>query len=963
MAAQVHATGAWPDQLDVPTGCGKTATLDIATWLLAHQTLGDGRAHPRRVFFVVDRRVVVDSAYDRARFICSRLADATDGPLGQVADALRRRGDASIESSWPPLRAVRLRGATMREPDWARSAAEPLLVVSTVDQVGSRLMFRGYGLTRARRPVHAGLVGMDALLLLDEAHLSRPFLQTARALARANPADATLGVSPVRVVTLTATPGEPTGQETQAVSTAVWSDPALSARLTSRKPTRLVEVKLRGDDQRPLVAALVSALDNVRDGLTGSSTPFSAAIIVNRVDTARGVFDALRHRGEPGHVHLLIGPSRPLDRDAVTREVIAQVASARRVADGATAEPVVVVATQCLEAGADLDFDVLITQSASLDALRQRFGRLDRLGRHHADPRPRAALVHPLVTDPDPIYGESIGTTVTWLTTHATDGVVPFGLADMQQMLAPLSASDLGTMLAPAADAPLLLPGTVDLLTETSQPLDPDVDVSVFLHGPVGTPQVSIAWRESLDPRQFDVLPVSSLECLTLPIWRARRLLTPGTGQETAFVDLDGVDGPEPDVVGGPRTAPSPVSFLIIRNGEVVAPRTSRRVDGGPDLRSDDIVVLPTSAGGCDRFGVRPIDPRADREQVPVLDHSEIAGFVTTGWLSLRVSRARLSEWLGADHGSLWNEFLVAVQDDVDEALSSVLSALDTSPERSVTGTAAVRLLGQMLERSSVVVATVLDESGDGKRAVLLQVPPRREMRVPELVQQLHALVGVPLDGDVHLGDSVIRGAWVRRDGSVESHRTVTLDDHVERVRLLTARAARACAVAAPVAVTLDHAARLHDDGKRDRRFQAMLRGVSRLSRFDTTAPLAKSGRRGVRGEDVRAGLPEGWRHEAHSVSAAANDADVRMLPESEQDLVLGLIATHHGQGRSFYAGIETDDPQDAWQNHLSADQAARAVRLTAQFGPNGVAWLEALFRLADCAASASPEEGGHDLG
>src|SRR5690606_1533786 len=123
------------------------------------------RTAGRRVFFIVNRRVIVDEAYERAGKLCQKLADAETGSAtGKVAAALRSlHGDADA----PPLSRTQLRGGIYRDRSWAGSLLQPMIICSTVDQAGSRLLFRGYGVSEQARPIHAALVAQDSVLIVD----------------------------------------------------------------------------------------------------------------------------------------------------------------------------------------------------------------------------------------------------------------------------------------------------------------------------------------------------------------------------------------------------------------------------------------------------------------------------------------------------------------------------------------------------------------------------------------------------------------------------------------------------------------------------------------------------------------------------------------------------------------------------------------------------------------------------
>ena len=109
-----------------------------------------------------------------------------------------------------------------------------------------------------------------------------------------------------------------------------------------------------------------AAAELIKDGLN------RIAVICNTVRDARAAFESIEHADK----HLLIGRQRPLDRDRLLESLLPRLRSGAE-----KGPPILLVSTQCIEAGADFDFDGMVSQACPIDALRQRLGRLDRLGK------------------------------------------------------------------------------------------------------------------------------------------------------------------------------------------------------------------------------------------------------------------------------------------------------------------------------------------------------------------------------------------------------------------------------------------------------------------------------------------------------------------------------------------------------------------------------------------------------
>ena len=479
------AEAAWPDLLEIPTGLGKTAAVTLAWAWKRGLRPGGERADvdpgtPRRLVWCLPMRTLVEQTAENARAWLSRLGWlAAEGNNDGIAVHLLMGGEDDLKS-------------------WADRPEDEQILIGTQDMLLSRALMRGYGMSRYQWPVHYALLHNDALWVFDEVQLMGPALPTStqleafrRMLGITAPAhslwiSATLDASWLDSVDFR--PHCQAGLARQALGDADRAEESAQRRLHASKTLARAETVLNADTAGDRAKAYVNSLaEEIRSAhVPGEQT----LVIVNRVERAQSLYRALSRGADAPDCLLLHARFRPRERRTIEQRLREPVDAAGRI----------VVATQAVEAGVDIDSRVLFTELAPWSSLVQRFGRCNRAGRFDA------AAVRWIDIDETgkelalPYPAESL--------TAARETLS--GLASASPAVLPLVTE------RPPAGQVLRRRDLLELFNTDPDLSGFDVDVSPYIRD-TGTPQAQVFWRrfdsspgpDEPGPARDELCPVS----------------------------------------------------------------------------------------------------------------------------------------------------------------------------------------------------------------------------------------------------------------------------------------------------------------------------------------------------------------------------------------------------------------------------------------------------------------------
>ncbi|WP_314840548.1 type I-U CRISPR-associated helicase/endonuclease Cas3 [Rothia mucilaginosa] len=885
--------GVWPERINAPTGSGKSSVVDIHLFANALAAVGAAPRVPRRLCVTVGRRALVDNQVDRAYKILELMEKALADESGE-SDILRRVDEAlqsfqtrNDKQGNDPFEVGHIRGELSNRNLPVTDISACAIIAATPDMYGSRALFRGYGSTKAARPRETALLTMDTVMVLDEAHMNRQLLHTTQRIAQLQKREVNLGVPTLQVVETTATPStEDSGSTTLGVDIEALDKPndkELHKRVYSHKELMLHPID-KWDGKPGNSATVNAAVDAIMERLAhreageSSKKAYTVGCIVNHVRTAIAIKEALAKNKvieKEEEVQLLVGRMRPYDLKKLQEK------HSKLFTTEGDKSVKVVVATQTLEVGIDVDFADLVTELAPASSLAQRFGRVNRLG-HRTDSK--VVVIEPasgdlVKKDAPPYKAVDLSNAYGWL--EALNGAENPSVNPAAMVKNPPVQSSPERLLYQRPEWPDLL----EFSRTDENPYD-EPDLDLWLHDSLDaeTAMGGVIVRDNLPSNTS-----AAMEILKTSYFAPSDRETFPANLKILQEILDYQD----------EHGVKPRKFLY-RQGEIsLWQDADHGAESSQSLAPGDVLLLDMGSVPFTNQGIavtqRELPSKKDKlEAVPFLN----------GTLYVYEKCA--------DREARFREYLGLSPEEVAELLD--IQSADGKKKRIASE------LTTEAEDGQEVIAWYADVTDD-----------KESVEGSDIAQEL-----------------VLAGP-------------VLLDDHQNDVAERTCQIAENLGLAPEFSEALELAAKYHDEGKRDLRFQQM------LGADPEAEALAKSGRRSV-AEAYRArsrsALPRGWRHE--QLSALMVAASPEKVGE-HRDLVLRIIGCSHGHGRFAFAhdaGFLLKEgylPEETDYEALK-EQATRLFNVgywdnlmeqtSRTYGPYATAYLEAVERAADAQIS-----------
>jgi len=830
-------TDRFPESCNLPTGLGKTSVIPI--WMMA--LAANPAVVPRRLVYVVNRRTVVDQATNEARKMREHLA--------ALPELSRSLSGLCSQPSDLPLAISTLRGQFADNTEWRNDPARPAVIVGTVDMIGSRLLFAGYGCGFKSRPLHAGFLGQDTLLVHDEAHLEPAFQGLIAAIETEQQRCGEFGR--LRVMALTAT--SRTDGEQFRLTDADREHPEVRKRIEAKKDITFCAA---ADEKQVADEVAERALKHRGGGQ-------AILVFLRELQNLHNVVKKIEAEC-PGQVQSLTGTMRGLERDRLAKEDAIFARFMPKPGPGVTPQlgTVYLVCTSAGEVGIDISADHLVCDLTPFDSMAQRFGRVNRFGTGDA----RIDIVHPTTFDEKDQLRAVRQRTLELLRKlpQKEDGrdASPAALGN-------LPIADRQAAFTPE---PVIL-STSDILFDTwaltsiREKLPGRPPVADWLHGVADWEprETYVAWREEVECLTSELLerykPEDLLEDYPL---KPHELLHDRTSR--VFDEFEKIA----------ERCPDQFAWLMDSDGDVrvlsLYQLAKRDKQKNPVVNlADCTILLPPQVGGLDN-GMFTGSAAFDDEH-RVYD-------VADKWMDEKNASRRCRVW----------------DDDEPPERMRLVRAIDLRPD-----------------------ADRDDDEGE-------ETPKRRYWR------------------------------WYARPRSADDEGSRTARVKQELVPHLQSAKDFASALVAKLglndrepllalAVTL--AAGWHDLGKHRKVWQRSIRNDDYPRQV-----LAKSGGR-MSPLDLN-----DYRHEFGSLIDVRSYPEFLQLNADTQDLVLHLIAAHHGRARPHFPTEEAFDLERTASDaaEIVREVPRRFARLQRRYGRWGLAYIESLVRAADALASQARE-------